>query len=427
MPGRASDIVVEFERRVIAGRLRPGGRVPTVRALADELGMAPATVASAYRQLAERGTLVSRGRLGTFVAARPALGAITSVAVPPGVVDLRSGSPDAALLPRLARARPGTVGYDDPQVHPALAEVAAAWLRANHLPAADVAVTGGAMDGVERLLQTYLRPGDAVAVEDPGYPYVVDIARALGLAPLAVPIDGAGVSVDALGAVLRRVRAVVLTPRALNPTGAHHTAARARLLRETFAAHPHVLVIEDDHAGEVAGVPLRSAATGAGRWAVVHSVSKSLGPDLRLALVTGDAETIDRLAGRQRLGTGWVSHELQLMVATAYGDHRVHRRLAIAAAAYAERRRSLADALSAEGVAASAASGLNVWVPVPDEAEACTALLTAGFAVQPGARFRHHSPTAVRITVSRLEPGAVTRLAATLATAVHSGAVRAAS
>lgn len=243
VPKRASEIVGEFERRISTGRLQPGGRVPTVRALSDELGVAPATVASAYRQLAERGTLVSRGRLGTFVAARPALGAATPTAVPDGVVDLASGSPDPNLLPRLARRAPDRpVLYGAPQVHPALAHTAAEWLRRNRLSHGHLAVVGGAMDGVERLLQTYLRPGDAVAVEDPGYPNVVDIARGLGLAPVPVPVDGAGVSVDALRAVLRRVQAVVLTPRALNPTGAHLTPARARLLHEALAAYPEVLV-----------------------------------------------------------------------------------------------------------------------------------------------------------------------------------------
>lgn len=419
-PASATEIVATFERRVLAGALRPGGRVPTVRGLADDLGVAPATVASAYRQLSERGTLVSRGRLGTFVAARPALGATAPAPVPSGVVDLRAGGPDPALLPRLLHPRSASpVGYDTAPVHPALAEAAGSWLRANHLPTAHVAITGGAMDGVERLLQAHLRPGDAVAVEDPGYPYVVDIARALGLAPLAVPVDSAGVTVDGLRAVLRRVRAVVLTPRALNPTGAVHSPARVRLLHEALAAHPDVLVVEDDHAGDVAGVPLRSVAAGAARWAVVHSVSKSLGPDLRLAVVTGDGETVERLQGRQRLGTGWVSHQLQSTVAAAYGDERVRRRLAVAAEAYAERRSALVAALAAEGVAADAASGLNVWVPVPDETETCTALLAAGFAVQAGARFRHHSPPAVRITVSRLTPAATPVVARTVAASVR--------
>lgn len=415
VPKRASEIVGEFERRISTGRLQPGGRVPTVRALSDELGVAPATVASAYRQLAERGTLVSRGRLGTFVAARPALGAATPTAVPDGVVDLASGSPDPNLLPRLARRAPDRpVLYGAPQVHPALAHTAAEWLRRNRLSHGHLAVVGGAMDGVERLLQTYLRPGDAVAVEDPGYPNVVDIARGLGLAPVPVPVDGAGVSVDALRAVLRRVQAVVLTPRALNPTGAHLTPARARLLHEALAAYPELLVIEDDHAGEVAGVPLHSVGHGLARWAVVHSVAKSLGPDLRLALVAGDEGTVERLQARQRLGAGWVSHELQRMVATAYGDDATLAALHRARDIYAERRTALIDALAGEGVVASAASGLNVWIPVAEEATVCTALLGAGYAVTPGARFRHHSDPAVRITVSRL----VRRDARTIASAI---------
>lgn len=410
----------DIEQRIATGRLATGTRVPTVRALSDELAVAPATVASAYRQLAERGTLVSRGRLGTFVAARPALGAAAPEVVPSGVVDLATGSPDPALLPRLVRRAPEhPVLYGAPQVHPALAEAALEWARRNRLGGGDLAVVGGAMDGVERLLQTYLRPGDAVAVEDPGYPNVVDIARALGLAPVPVPVDAAGMTVDGLRAALRRVQAVVLTPRASNPTGAHHTAARARLLHDALARHPDVLVIEDDHAGEVAGVALHSAGHGLARWAVVHSVAKSLGPDLRCALVAGDATTIDRLRARQRLGAGWVSHELQRMVAAAYGDDRTLTALHRARDTYAERRAALVGALIEHDVTASAASGLNVWIPVGDEAMVCATLLGAGYAVTAGARFRHHSAPAVRVTVSRLTARDTRAVAAAIARAAR--------
>jgi hypothetical protein len=66
-------------------------------------------------------------------------------------------------------------------------------------------------------------------------------------------------------------------------------------------------------------------------------------------------------------------------------------------------------------VSAFGASGLNVWVPVRDEAETCTALLAAGFAVQPGARFRHRTPPAIRVTVAALPRGAAPVIAASVA------------
>src|SRR6202012_1764621 len=73
-------------------------------------------------------------------------------------------------------------------------------------------------------------------------------------------------------------------------------------------------------------------------WAVVRSVSKSLGPDLRLAVASGDQGTIARMESRQGLGTGWVSTILQRMVAGMWASPEVAASTAAAEAAYAERR-----------------------------------------------------------------------------------------
>ena len=100
-------------------------------------------------------------------------------------------------------------------------------------------------------------------------------------------------------------------------------------------------MIEDDHGGAVAGAKACTVAGATERWAVARSVSKSLGPDLRLALLAGDAATVARVEGRQSLGIRWVSHLLQRTVAALLADRGVAQQLREAERTYTERRRAL--------------------------------------------------------------------------------------
>ena len=141
------------------------------------------------------------------------------------------------------------------------------------------------------------------------------------------------------------------------------------------------------------------------RWATARSVAKALGPDLRLAVLSGDPRTIARVRGRQQCGPGWVSHLLQALVLELWTDTSVQELIEHAAAVYGERRNRLKEALGGYGIAAEGASGLNVWVPVPEEAGVMGALLQRGWVVAPGARYRLASPVpAIRITTATLEP-----------------------
>jgi DNA-binding transcriptional MocR family regulator len=282
--------------------------------------------------------------------------------------------------------------------------VARASFTADGIPAGSLAVMGGALDAVERVLQAHLRPGDPVAVEDPGFTGVLDLLAALGLPVLPVALDALGARPAELRAALGKgARAVVLTPRAQNPTSTAWDEARTRELSRVLDAFPNVVVIEDDHAGAVAGTPMRTTCTRPRpAWAVVRSVSKSLGPDLRLAVVAGDAVTIGRVEGRQAVGAGWVSHLLQETVAALWSDPAVTRGLRAAASAYAERRGFLIEALAAQGIAAVGLSGFNVWIPVAEEAAVVAHLAARGYAVRPGERYRIRSGPGVRVTVATL-------------------------
>jgi DNA-binding transcriptional MocR family regulator len=419
-PGAGSATIASaVEREIAEGRLTPATRLPAVRELAAGLRVSPATVAAAYRTLKQRGFVVAdRGR-GTSVAAVPPVRVRSAAELPAGVHDLANGNPDARLLPSLAaafaRIDPEHRLYGVAAKLPRLVSIAETELGADGVHG-DVAVTGGALDAVERALQTELRPGDRVVVEDPSWPRIADLVHALGLAVEPVRVDAKGLDPDALDAALRRgARALIATPRGQNPTGAAIDPARGAALREVLSRHPGVLAIEDDYVARIAGAPYVPIHRPEGRWIVVRSLSKVLGPDLRLAVVAGDPLTIARIEGRQRLGPGWVSHLLQQAGALLLEDSATARLLDRAGRVYAERRSALVSALADRGIAASGDSGLGVWVPLADEAAAVRELLVQGWAVSPGERFRFRAPPGIRVTTATVEPDEAERLADAIA------------
>lgn len=416
----AKGIAASVERGVTEGELAPGDALPPVRRLADGLGVSPGTVATAYKELRRRGLVVTRGRGGTVVAEAPSVASRRPPRMPEGLTDLASGLPDPAFLPVLrppAEVRPVYGSHRASPRLPELEELTRAWFRRDGVPAETVTFAHGALDCVARLLSVELRPGDAVAVEDPGFHHLLDLVPALGLRTVPVAVDAEGMTPDGLRDALRGgVRAVVLSPRAQCPTGASLTPGRRDALGELLGGFPEVLVIEDDYIATLDGPPAPTlAALRPARWAQVRTVSKRLGVDLRWAGLTGDPVTIARHDGRMLMTSGWVSHVLQTTVAGLFSDPSVARLVERGETVYGERRRALTAALGARGVPASGAGGLNVWVPVRDESEVVNGLRTRGWWVAAGARFRIGSPPAVRITTSTLLPEAAERLAADFA------------
>ncbi|MEU2725738.1 aminotransferase class I/II-fold pyridoxal phosphate-dependent enzyme [Streptomyces smyrnaeus] len=424
----AAEIADSVERGVGSGALTPGEPLPPLRELAAELGVNPNTVAAAYRTLRDRGVIETAGRRGSRIRQRPATAPRESVRVEPpaGGVDISTGNPDPALLPPLAtafaasadRAAHAPVLYGAPDADPGFAALARAALDADGVPAGPLAVTSGSLDAIERVLAAHLRPGDAVAVEDPGWGSLLDLVPALGLRPVPVAVDDDGpLPAELERALGQGARAAVVTDRAQNPTGAAVSQARARELRAVLRDRPGTLLIEDDHGHGIVDLPLHPLAGVTRTWALVRSTAKAYGPDLRLAVLTGDPLTVDRVRGRQRLGPGWVSHLLQRAVAHLWEAGATDP--ARVAGAYDTRRTALVDALAARGVTARGRSGMNVWVPVRDETGPVARLLQAGWAVAPGARFRLASPPGLRVTVSPLAPGDIDRLADDLAMALR--------
>ncbi|HYB83373.1 MAG TPA: aminotransferase class I/II-fold pyridoxal phosphate-dependent enzyme [Mycobacterium sp.] len=425
----AESIAANIEEAISSGALAPGDVLPPVRELAAQLGVNANTAAAAYRLLRDRGAVETAGRRGTRVRHRPATTSRSQLGldVPEGVRDLSTGNPDPALLPIAGASLAGPVTrrpvlYGEPAMSPELVEFTRAALTADAVPADHLAVTSGALDGIERALTAHLRPGDRVAVEDPGWANLLDLLAALGLSAEPVRVDDDGPLVaDLARAVGRGVRALVITNRAQNPTGAALSADRAGALRELLAGRADdLLLVEDDHCAGISGVPLHSLAGSTGHWAFVRSASKAYGPDLRVAVLAGDRRTVERVHGRLRLGPGWVSHLLQDLAVSLWSDQEASRLIRQAEKQYTSTRRRLCAALAERGIAAHGRSGLNVWIPVPDETVAITRLLSAGWAAAPGTRFRIRTPAGIRITIADLTADEIDPLAEAIAEAVQS-------
>jgi DNA-binding transcriptional MocR family regulator len=415
--GRAQTIALDFERRIRAGALRAGERLPPVRALAADLAVDPGTAAAAYRVLRERGFVVSDGRRGTRVAAQLEPRPARATELPRGVRDLRSGVVDAALVPdigpaleRVAARGPNVTRYEEnAKVNGLMAFAREEFGRAG-VDATALSFVGGTLDGLERVLQAQLRPGDRVGVEDPAFPRLLALLQALNLQAVPVAIDDEGPDPAALDRELTRgLDALVVTPHGQNPFGASLSDERAAALRALLAGHD-LLVVEDAHGWEVERRPSTLVA-GRLRWAVIRSLSRLLGADVRLAFVAGDEQTIARVEARQAVTTSWVSRLLQEVVAEVLGSRDARRRLRRAAAEVNRRRVALLSALEKRDVRAHGRSGLHAWIPVREEGFAVRHLLDAGYAVLAGERFRLRTPPAVRVTTAQLLPADVEPLA----------------
>src|SRR6185312_6826649 len=460
----ASEIVSGVETAVTAGLLAPGESLPPVRELAGYLHVNPNTVAAAYRTLRDRGTVETRGRAGTRVRERPGTSSrMRSYELPEGVRDLTSGEPAPRLLPRLKPpASIDVSGYRYVPVEPDLEEqlrrrvgrlfetgadgaAAGAAARADEgegqgtsaaqsaqstesaesaelLAASRMLAVFGSLDGIERLLATHTRPGDKIAVEDPAWGNMLDLAAARGLSVVPMRMDDEGPDpTDLRAALAAGVNAVVVTTRAQNPYGAVVSARRAAALRTVLATHPEVLTIDDDHGADLTpGVP--HPLCGATRqWAYLYSASKAYGPDMRIAALIGDADTTDRVAGQLRHSSRRVPGVMQLLWARALADRDNDAVLAEAASVYAENRSVLISELAARGVAAHGARGLSVWIPVPDETAAATKLLARGWAVAPGSWYRVRSAPGIRVTVATMHLEEMAALAEAVAATLNRG------
>ena len=416
----AAEIVDSVRTLIQSGQLAPGDSLPPVRDLADELGINRNTVASAYRRLVTSGIAVTQGRLGTTIRNQYAQGEQEGAMLETPLEDLASGNPNPAWLPDLGQAllaarRPPRL-YGAPTVNAALEGYIRAWCAPDCPAGFEVDLAHGAVDAIERLLSLDLLAGDKVAVENPCFLSGINTLRNMGLQPIGVAVDGEGMLAGELEQALEKgAQAVILTPRAHNPTGCSLSEKRARAIARVLARYPNVLVIVDDHFALLSNTDYHSVIPrSTGRWALIRSFAKALGPDIRVAAVASDAATSRQLRRRLAAGTAWVSHLLQDMVELTLTSADGARLIAQARDDYTRRRRALEAALREQDIPYVAdGDGLNLWIPLTvDDRGVALSLARQGWLVRHGEGFSvDEEVRGVRVTISTMEAEQARRLA----------------
>ena len=310
------------------GALAPGAELPPIRELAGQLGVNPNTVgrrvspAARTRCRRDRGPArhPGAGPSGDHAPARCAASPSHRVrATCPPATRTRPCCP-SPLSEQAQRAAP--VLYGEPAVSADLADYARSSLTADGVPAEHIAGDRGALDGIERVLAAHLRPGDRVAVEDPGWANLLDLLAALGFSaePVGVDDDGPRDRRRRPRAAARCARAGRDHPRA-EPDRcgcvrrARQGAARVARRASTTCCSSKTTTAPVSPAHRCITLAGIDPALG------VRAVGgQGLRPDLRLALLAGDQRTVERVHGRLRLGPGWISHLLQDLAVGLWRD-----------------------------------------------------------------------------------------------------------
>ncbi|MBS1863758.1 MAG: PLP-dependent aminotransferase family protein [Actinobacteria bacterium] len=425
---RRAQLEAGLRESVRSGRLRPGARLPSSRALGAELGVSRRLVVEAFEQLAAEGYLVAERGSGTRVApatgrgpSSPESSAVdggaepsrSATAGPAVAIDLFPGAPDLSLFPRrawgralrraLAELPDARLGYGEfagaPELREALAEHLGR-VRAAAVAPDSILVTAGYQQGL-RIFCSLLRGrgGRRVAVEDPGYPVACWSIEAEGLELVPVPVDEDGLDVAALAAA--DPDAVLVTPAHSLPIGAV-LAAERRLALVEWARERGALVLEDDYDAELRYDRRGPAGTLQGLApdvvVLAGSVSKTLAPALRLAWLCLPAELVSgAVIARASLDGGGPRLD-QLALAELIASGAFDRHLRAARAHYREKRAALLEAIAAALPAARVggiAAGLHVLLELPpgvEEAPVIEHLAAAGIGVQGLADFTRGDP-----------------------------------
>ena len=393
------------------GQIAVGMQMPAVRELAERLGVSPATVSAAWAQLKKQKVLAGKGRSGVWVSGnsvmpRPIRFEKIGNYGENIQASLAMASPDPTLLPDLRRAMlagiasPQLNSYQREAISPQLQDaVTPRW----PYPAEAWLATDGGFDAMNLIVQTLLSPGDRVVIEDPTATRLLDILDNIGAEILPLPCDEQGPIPSTLTTLMQKSPAMfIYQPRTHSATGNSVSQRRSAELARVLA-NSSTVIVEDDGIGDLSRYPVFSLGFHyPERVLHVHSFSKAYGPDLRLAVLSGNAEMVKRLQAWRNFGVSWTSRILQDAVAWMLNDEETQQRIQQAKATYAQRRQQLLAALAKRGLVLEERDGLSVWIPVESEQYAMITLAARGIAVLPGERCSISSRQFIRVSAALL-------------------------
>ncbi|MGW1616876.1 MocR-like pyridoxine biosynthesis transcription factor PdxR [Streptomyces sp. NPDC002285] len=430
-----------------SGRLAPGTRLPSSRVLAEAVGVSRNVVLATYTVLNERGLTVGRHGSGSYVSAKapvrrarpvphnaPWMDRLTPQPErhthPEQVLDMRLRTRPAAALPaavwrrawQAAAQRRLPAGYGDPagdrRLRAALTDYLVAGRAVTAAPA-DVVVTSGAAEALGLVMRAALRPGDRVAVENPGYPAVTRMTRDRGADVVPVAVDADGIRVDLVQRLDPAPRILLLTPAHQFPTTAPLSMQRREQLL-VWAQDNGVLLIEDDYGGEfaTAPVPTLAAMDSHGVVAYVSTLSRLLAPSLRIGCLVAPrplAAAVTELRGQI---DSYLSLPVQQAVAELLVTGEITRQLRRARRLVAAQRAALSE-IARPHLLHGLNGGLHVLIgtkDVPAEMRCAGLLLRDGILVDRLSTYYQGTPVAggLLLDYAGMEATALARVAAHL-------------
>lgn len=410
IPNQAAQVHAALRAAIIDGCLRAGLKLPSSRALAEQLGVPRNAVVAAYEQLLGDELAEARQGSGTYVAAH--LPTVNPAAVstpldldgfPSRAFALGRTHVDRGLLRQFAAsvrrhivaASPDDLGYGDPRGSLPLRIEIARHLAASRGIRCDpscIMITGGTQQGLRLCAEALLVPGASIWLEEPGYYAAHGTLRAAGMSLIPVPVDGEGIVVDEGRRLAPLARAAYVTPSHQFPTGVTMSMARRGALLG-WAHASGAWIIEDDYDSEFryAGPPLTALAGLSGERVIYSGTfSKTLFPSLRLAylvLPRAVAEQVIRArSGADRFPPAFLSDTVaELMSNGALAGHLRRTRLR-----YRQARDILASTLETAGRG-------RLRIVVPPQGLHMVAYLPPGLPSDSGARIRKMAAVEARL------------------------------